>query len=638
MSALPPTASTDEIEEELVFLEVLIASLDAGADDYAERLATFQTQKEDLESRLAGGSRPQTSEQPQNHMQNHIPDMDGSNDQSNAWWQTTLNGRPGSNGGQPYTSTGGEPYSLSFGMGTDKNLDNGDGGQSYTSTGGGPYSLSFGIGTDMYPSNGNGGQPYASTGKEPYSHSFGMGTDMNLGNGNCGQSYTSTGGGPYSNNFALGTYPTLQPNMNFQPNLNFQPSNPMKRSLPSSLQQAESSQHPSKRPTPEPSNAGTPASSSTESFEFLDNPTQLSERSLQRQKAAEDALRKQREAQIADEQFARSLSQPSAPFAPSSSRPGIQTTLNHNGSFQRPRPQPETQIKREPGFAMQQQLPQRTRGVPEVVDLTNSDDDEDVSEVPPNAFTPNRRAENGPRRPMPPMRPQLPQMPGAFPDSNGYQSVYGNSSNIQAPRYPWMHQQTNPLVTGAMSAVSGIRNVASTLGSTFDELSILINGRSRPGDDDVVFGGSRQIKPDPFAGYSDMDLYEQRRAALEHYDPLKTTEQITALLENIRPDEDMPAHLRVQTPEAMAVKLHKYQELGLTWLQQREDSSNKGGILADDMVSCTSAWACDVRSPSCEPRSWPYADLIGALPTPIMRYRLTSLHCRDWGRPSRCCR
>ena len=53
----------------------------------------------------------------------------------------------------------------------------------------------------------------------------------------------------------------------------------------------------------------------------------------------------------------------------------------------------------------------------------------------------------------------------------------------------------------------------------------------------MILGGSRQVNPDPFAGYSDLDLYNQRRAALEHYDPLKTTEQITALLENIRPDE-----------------------------------------------------------------------------------------------------
>jgi SNF2 family DNA or RNA helicase len=103
------------------------------------------------------------------------------------------------------------------------------------------------------------------------------------------------------------------------------------------------------------------------------------------------------------------------------------------------------------------------------------------------------------------------------------------------------------------------------------------------GDDDLLFGGSRPVQPGTYAGYEDRDLYQRRFAEIQNYDPAKTTEEINTLLENIRPDEDMPAHLRVQTPEAMTIKLHKYQELGLTWLQKCEDGSNKGGVLADDM-------------------------------------------------------
>ncbi|EMC99296.1 hypothetical protein BAUCODRAFT_41782, partial [Baudoinia panamericana UAMH 10762] len=60
-------------------------------------------------------------------------------------------------------------------------------------------------------------------------------------------------------------------------------------------------------------------------------------------------------------------------------------------------------------------------------------------------------------------------------------------------------------------------------------------------------------------------------------------EEINKLLENIRPDEELPAHLRIQTPESLTITLHKYQEMGLTWLKQCEEGSNKGGILADDM-------------------------------------------------------
>ncbi|EMF13962.1 SNF2_N-domain-containing protein [Sphaerulina musiva SO2202] len=70
---------------------------------------------------------------------------------------------------------------------------------------------------------------------------------------------------------------------------------------------------------------------------------------------------------------------------------------------------------------------------------------------------------------------------------------------------------------------------------------------------------------------------------MANYDPLKTKEELQELLANIRPDEDMPAHLRVQTPADLTIRLHKYQEVGLTWLKKQEEGSAKGGILADDM-------------------------------------------------------
>jgi SNF2-related domain len=66
-------------------------------------------------------------------------------------------------------------------------------------------------------------------------------------------------------------------------------------------------------------------------------------------------------------------------------------------------------------------------------------------------------------------------------------------------------------------------------------------------------------------------------------DPTHTTEEIKKLLENIRPDEDLPPELRKGTPEAMACVLLEHQKLGLTWLTRQEEGNNKGGILADDM-------------------------------------------------------
>lgn len=67
------------------------------------------------------------------------------------------------------------------------------------------------------------------------------------------------------------------------------------------------------------------------------------------------------------------------------------------------------------------------------------------------------------------------------------------------------------------------------------------------------------------------------------HDPRQTEEDLKKLLENIRPDEDLPAEMRVDTPEAMKITLMKHQVLGLTWLKNQEEGSNKGAILADDM-------------------------------------------------------
>ncbi|KAF2215710.1 hypothetical protein CERZMDRAFT_34801 [Cercospora zeae-maydis SCOH1-5] len=101
-------------------------------------------------------------------------------------------------------------------------------------------------------------------------------------------------------------------------------------------------------------------------------------------------------------------------------------------------------------------------------------------------------------------------------------------------------------------------------------------------DDDLIYTGIRQT-----AGYGNYAgneaLYHDRYNAMQNYDPTKTKEEIQDLLANIRPDEDMPAHLRIQTPEDLTIRLHKYQEVGLTWLKKQEEGPHKGGILADDM-------------------------------------------------------
>lgn len=79
-----------------------------------------------------------------------------------------------------------------------------------------------------------------------------------------------------------------------------------------------------------------------------------------------------------------------------------------------------------------------------------------------------------------------------------------------------------------------------------------------------------------------VDKYIDRYNYLTN-DPTRTTAEIKSLLENIRPDEDLPPENREGTPDAMKYPLMEHQKLGLAWMMKMEEGSNKGGILADDM-------------------------------------------------------
>ncbi|EME83013.1 uncharacterized protein MYCFIDRAFT_203481 [Pseudocercospora fijiensis CIRAD86] len=173
-------------------------------------------------------------------------------------------------------------------------------------------------------------------------------------------------------------------------------------------------------------------------------------------------------------------------------------------------------------------------------------------------------------------------MPGGYPGTDP-QHVYSNAANHTYTAHDPFAQLRNQIG-------HGMQNGLQALGSGTRQLTNLMFGSSaRPydldddDDDELEYVGHRQLP-----GYANLydgreDLYNQRYNDFAAYDPSKSKEELEALLANIRPDEDMPAHLRVQTPEDMSVRLHKYQELGLTWLKNQEESSNKGGILADDM-------------------------------------------------------
>ncbi|OAQ89588.1 SWI/SNF family DNA-dependent ATPase Ris1 [Purpureocillium lilacinum] len=68
-----------------------------------------------------------------------------------------------------------------------------------------------------------------------------------------------------------------------------------------------------------------------------------------------------------------------------------------------------------------------------------------------------------------------------------------------------------------------------------------------------------------------------------YHDPRVTEKELDDLLQNIRPDMDIPERNRNGTPTGLRGALYLHQELALSWMKKMEDGSNKGGILADDM-------------------------------------------------------
>ncbi|KAF7192728.1 putative ATP-dependent helicase C23E6.02 [Pseudocercospora fuligena] len=415
-------------------------------------------------------------------------------------------------------------------------------------------------------------------------------------------------GRPGSNQSSAGSMSSnaFRPN---QPDYQSHANGGVKRSRPVSSFLPDPFEPASKRPTPDPSNAGTPTSST--GSDYADQLARMRQGAAVRR---QQEILQQHEMAHQDHAYAQQMNQsrPSQSVA-SSSRPGVQTTLNYNGGYHKPPPPlpmikteppaqftqasgsrgsypilPSQQIKAEPSSSRTHQPSQNLafRNPPPMIDLTGDDSEDDFEEINPTRFTPNGRQPSRPAQPVPQSAP-IPhhqQMPGAYPGTD-LQYAYNNALNL-AHR---AQQAQDPFAQLRNQIGHGMQNGLQALGSSARELSNLMFGSSsRPydldddDDDDIEYVGHRQLPG--YANYAGQeDLWHQRYNDFAAYDPSKSKEELEALLANIRPDEDMPAHLRVQTPEDMSVRLHKYQELGLTWLKNQEESSNKGGILADDM-------------------------------------------------------
>ena len=323
---------------------------------------------------------------------------------------------------------------------------------------------------------------------------------------------------------------------------------------------------------------------------------------MQRQKQCEAQLNEQRAIRLRDEQLARLLSQEEPtrdmPGSYPSTQPGVQTTIMRNGSWQR---QP-LQVHPESASASRSQYASVYGPLGEA---------RSVSDEADSGFLQNSQSPRAERLVSRPRQRDIIDLTSEHEDGpSRYGLPYTDNpfASHQTPRRsaPGSHLRLPPTQSRQIldQAVNGVRQAVDFVGNQLSRPpglmgysgmgptspSSLYNQRDEFVDDFMSAAfRPRSVKsgggPVPSAGYDDHPaLYWDRYDEITSNDPAKTREEINALLENIRPDEELPEHLRIKTPPAMNVKLHKYQELGLTWLQRCEDTaSSRGGILADDM-------------------------------------------------------
>lgn len=389
-------------------------------------------------------------------------------------------------------------------------------------------------------------------------------------------------------------------------------------------------ERPAKIRTPDTSYATSPHSSgdsSIDDFELIENPdAAITEKHRKRQLEIEASIARNRQAVQADAELARRLSQqngngcspPSTSSNAYNSRNNVQTTIGHGGIFAKPPPSqikneypgsmPESSsapfmrnslgsnpwnpdfsahnghVKHEPGPSQpSQRLPQRSHNYG-LVDLTASDGEDDHSQqvawpMPPTQRTVYNQPNTSFRS----------TMPGSYPMyGTSTPRQYGSNGHPPPPQQGYDRARFDASLRAARSAggmvynhgLSQVQQLEGLLGRGLGARSTAYGGAiSDDDDDEIVYSGSRKLNP--YAGLE--DLYNSRYREIASYDPAKTKEEINALLESIRPDEDMPANAMVKTPEAMNIRLHKYQEMGLTWLTKCEEGNNKGGILGDEM-------------------------------------------------------
>jgi SNF2 family DNA or RNA helicase len=200
------------------------------------------------------------------------------------------------------------------------------------------------------------------------------------------------------------------------------------------------------------------------------------------------------------------------------------------------------------------------------------------------------------------------KMPGAWNDSNdvptfdltGLDDIPGVSAfhTNQAPPPITYTQMVNQTANRALGMANSLFSYQSGPSTRPDISNGGMNWSATPGFDYKGFGDlldtpaesvqdqlRELLEANPYDRHS--TAYQQYRDSVSRLTSTSGSDALKTLLQNIRPDEELDAgpRTRMGTPEGMSASatLYEHQKLGLKWMIQMEDGSNKGGILADDM-------------------------------------------------------
>ncbi|KAE8443177.1 hypothetical protein EG329_002275 [Mollisiaceae sp. DMI_Dod_QoI] len=261
--------------------------------------------------------------------------------------------------------------------------------------------------------------------------------------------------------------------------------------------------------------------------------------------------------------------------------------------------------------AMQSEVPRPMPGT--FRDDSSTASDSDIEIIPPSAFHDNGR--RGRTANYDPSRQSINRSPEAVTTGNAALQRVGQTQSanaLQMALFPhdrkpdWMASASGSNAYNSLGSASSSQNPfmgndeyvypsnvhapGPGLGNTMNNLPVY--GRSYPGSSNIIDLSSDPLENFSRSGHQNYDeltrnlgLDPSMSTHVDYIinDPRKTNEEIKDLLENIRPDDDLPPENREGTPDGLVYPLYEHQKLALTWLKSMEEGKNKGGILADDM-------------------------------------------------------